>query len=341
MRYCNKDCQKQHWTKGEHRKHCTPVSSLKDRKPKIVAAKSETVEGDECAICLELLTMKPVYVLPCSHPYHISCVEKLRHFGVKQVCPLCRADLPPGAERISEEAACRYYALDRHIHGRWDKLTKKEAVEMGEIVLLYREAASQGFDDAKFYLGEIYLQGRGVIQSDSMAAEMFRDAANNGHARAACNLGNMCREGRGVKQSYASAFHWTKKAAVRNNATAQCNLGIMYSQGTGAQQSNSDAVQWYAKAAAQGLAKAQWGLGNALRDGLGVDRDDAKATKCFRDAADQGHPEAQGGLGDMYRFGRGVAQSSDKAVHWYRKAAVQGHSYSISQLAQRLTGAWA
>lgn len=42
--------------------------------------------------------------LPCGHEFHARCVAELRRFGASEVCPLCRAPLPPGAESLCREA---------------------------------------------------------------------------------------------------------------------------------------------------------------------------------------------------------------------------------------------
>ena len=46
--------------------------------------------------------------LPCTHAFHPSCIDGLRHFGMNNLCPLCRAELPPGPEKLYEEAVLRY-----------------------------------------------------------------------------------------------------------------------------------------------------------------------------------------------------------------------------------------
>jgi hypothetical protein len=40
-------------------------------------------------------------------------VEKLRAFGVAQVCPICRARLPPGPEKLFAEANRRFLKLKK------------------------------------------------------------------------------------------------------------------------------------------------------------------------------------------------------------------------------------
>ena len=70
-------------------------------------------EEDICAICQEALSESPSKPLPCSHVYHVACVEKLRSYDIKQVCPTCRVDLPPGPEQVYEEAIRRFLVLAR------------------------------------------------------------------------------------------------------------------------------------------------------------------------------------------------------------------------------------
>ena len=54
-------------------------------------------DEDECPICLEPLAEGTALTLPCSHRFYPGCVEGLRSYEVKQVCPMSREELPPGA----------------------------------------------------------------------------------------------------------------------------------------------------------------------------------------------------------------------------------------------------
>jgi len=69
-----------------------------------MAADKQAGENDEsCPICLELLSDATLCTLPCEHDFHRDCVEALRKLGVLKACPLCRADLPNGPEKLLEE----------------------------------------------------------------------------------------------------------------------------------------------------------------------------------------------------------------------------------------------
>ena len=112
--YCGRACQTAHWKAGHKQKCVTPEQRVPQPDPAQAAqhgARATTRPGeqgpDECAICLDPFASGTVCTLPCAHTFHASCVEGLRSFGMKQVCPLCRAELPPGPEKLFEEAARR------------------------------------------------------------------------------------------------------------------------------------------------------------------------------------------------------------------------------------------
>ena len=114
--YCSTKCQKQHWKAGGHKQHCVAVADRRVAGNDVggdggslggVAAAKES----ECAICLGPLSQSPSQTLPCSHVYHRECVEKLRSFGINEACPMCRAELPPGPEKLFDDAARRWCVL--------------------------------------------------------------------------------------------------------------------------------------------------------------------------------------------------------------------------------------
>ena len=105
--YCSTECQKTHWKKGGHKQHCVKKEERRVEKGASAGAGGgggAAAEEPECAICLDPLSESPSQTLPCSHVYHRECVEKLRSFGINEACPLCRAELPPGPEKLFEDA---------------------------------------------------------------------------------------------------------------------------------------------------------------------------------------------------------------------------------------------
>lgn len=277
--YCGKPCQTQHWRAG-HKGRCMPTEA---RKPSAEVRPS----GAACAICLAALE-EPTCTLPCGHAYHRVCVEELRKFGVKQACPSCRADLPPGAEKQFDDAMRRFIVIRRNTD--WALRSNDQKREIYEILQLFKEASDQGHVDAQVMLGCIYKDGKCAPKNHGEALRLFCKASDQG------------------------------------NATAQFGIGVIYNDGLGVEQDYVEAVKWYNMAADQGLSMAQYVLGVMYSVGRGVERNDHRAVELFRKAAVQGTDSAQLSLGLMYEIGRGVEKSVPTAMQWYQKAAAQGNS---------------
>jgi len=346
--YCCKACQREHW-KANHKQFCIakadrapPQATLdnaeaaSDERRRTVAAKTAAA-GDECAICLEPLTEASAATLPCAHVFHTACVEVLRKFGAIQACPLCRAVLPPGPEKLYEDALQRYMVVAMRVkrgEASWGALTTTEQQEMNEVMRLWMEAADQGHAQAQWAIASIFDQGQGVKQDYVEANKWYRKAADQGHAKAQFNLGISYAQGQGVKQDYVEANKWCRKAAEQGYANAQFNLGISYAQGQGVKQDYAEANKWYRKAADQGFADAQLNLGISYTQGQGVKQDYAEANMWYRKAADQGLAGAQFNLGIAYAQGKGAKQDFAKSVRLWRKAAEQGDADAQFALAQ-------
>merc|ERR550539_1185057 len=126
---------------------------------------SDEAEIMICAICLES-PQKPVK-LPCSHEFCLNCVDALLSRGLQQLCPLCRRPLPPGPEKLREQADRLYIQVARQISRgnlSWSTLSPTFRQKMKNAAVLYHEAAAQGDARAQFNLGVMYELGHGVSQ---------------------------------------------------------------------------------------------------------------------------------------------------------------------------------
>jgi E3 ubiquitin-protein ligase RNF181 len=60
------------------------------------------VAGTVCAVCTEeIKAAEAVARLPCAHWYHHGCIAPW--LGIRNTCPICRAELPPRAGEGDEE----------------------------------------------------------------------------------------------------------------------------------------------------------------------------------------------------------------------------------------------
>lgn len=88
----------------------------------------------------------------------------------------------------------------------------------------YLKAAEQGNAVAQTKLGDLYLNGTGVVRDDRKAVEWFRKAAVQGDAVAQYKLGYMYYKGYGIEKSLLCAMAWARKSADQGNLDARILL---------------------------------------------------------------------------------------------------------------------
>ena len=223
--YCGRACQTAHW-KAFHKQFCVTPEERAPRPPAsspAPAAWREEQKPRECAICLDPLASGSLCTLPCSHSFHAACVDGLRKFGIKQVCPMCREELPPGPDKLFEEGARKLFSMNLGGASWGVVLTKAQQQEMNEIIRMWRVAADQGHAGAQGFLGIMYAKGDGVKQDYVEAVRWYRKSAEQGNAGAQCNLGVSFMNGDGVKQNFEEALLWFRKAAAQGDADGKEN----------------------------------------------------------------------------------------------------------------------
>ena len=127
----------QHWARG-HKSFCKAVVLSATVEAKVRRDSQKAFEAEQCLICLEPPT-KPTS-LPCGHAFCTECVAELRKKGVADVCPLCRAPLPPGREKLFELAYRVWKKLMRAM-GRphnW-QLSPSQQKEMNGAIVMGQE----------------------------------------------------------------------------------------------------------------------------------------------------------------------------------------------------------
>ena len=103
----------------------------------------KAVKTDKCLICLE--PPREPMRLPCGHSFCTGCVSELREKGVSQACPLCRAPLPPGPEKLYELGYRVALKIQRAVgtKGAWPPLSASQQEEMDGAIVMFQEAMDQ------------------------------------------------------------------------------------------------------------------------------------------------------------------------------------------------------
>lgn len=114
------------------------------------------------------------------------------------------------------------------------------------------KASEAGDPSAHYYLGLMYLNGRGVPTNYQEAARLFAIGAQKNHAGAQIALGVLLIEGVGVPQNFKRAAMLLTLAAKQNNQDAQAILGWVYKYGIGVRENKIIAYALWNYVAAKG-----------------------------------------------------------------------------------------
>jgi len=132
------------------------------------------------------------------------------------------------------------------------------AHDLQESAKWYLKSAEQGYADGEFKIALAYLDGEGVIQSDSLGVSWLKKAAENEHPDAQDAMAIICGFGKnGVQKDEREFVKWAMKAAQNGNPQSQFRVGNIYLYGIGGVKINkSEAIKWFKLAAEQGEPNA-------------------------------------------------------------------------------------
>jgi uncharacterized protein len=192
--------------------------------------------------------------------------------------------------------------------------------------------AASGDAGAQHRLGLLYAHGKNVHQNNTKALEWIQKSVDQGYADAQFTFGLLYLGGLlGVKEDSVAANRWFRLAADQGHAAAQFNLGYSYFFGRGVPQDRTAAAFWYSKSADQGNVEAQVKMGLVYSSGDGVPQNYALAARYLRQAADRGNVDGMTGLAWHYQLGYGVPKDNVQSLMWFILAAAKGDQMAVQQ----------
>lgn len=202
-----------------------------------------------------------------------------------------------------------------------------------EALAALRRAGERGHLEARYELGNVYLEGRGVKADPNEARLWLERAAWAGHAAAQNDLGRLFTSGLVGEPDFVEAATWFRLAADRGSLEAHFNLAQLHLRGLGVDQSPEEAMRWLRPAAEAGSADAAAQLGALLLETAAATPErEAEAARWIERAAVAGHAEALAALALLHELGRGVARDPARALQLLRQAAEAGSSQAALRL---------
>lgn len=156
------------------------------------------------------------------------------------------------------------------------------------------------------------------------AANFMLIAAKDGDPMAQAKLGQMLLDGHGIVQDQALAFKWFHIAAQNDCLQAINMLGRCYENGWGCTINYRKAAHYYQLAAAKEFNWGLYNFANLLVKGKGVEKNLQKAFELYLQAAHMGHAKSMNLVGRFYEEGWLFEADLGKATDWYRRSASAG-----------------
>jgi TPR repeat protein len=117
-------------------------------------------------------------------------------------------------------------------------------VDFSKAAELYREAAGKSSDWARFNLGCLMLEGKGIAREVDEAFRLFGSAVEQGHVKSLNMVGRCYEHGWGCTQSMAEAVQWFRRSAEAGDFRGQ----YRYAQFLIDQGMLDDALSWLRRA---------------------------------------------------------------------------------------------
>ena len=144
-------------------------------------------------------------------------------------------------DAAAQLALARHYANEAR-NARNERRARrdwKQAVEW------YSKSAGQGFAEAQYELGGMYLLGDDIEKDEDLGVDWLIKAADQGFAAAQFEIGNLHLAGAKLEQDSDLGLDFLNKAANQHHVPAQKQLGTMYFQGVGVEKDLVQAHLWF------------------------------------------------------------------------------------------------
>ncbi|MEI9902938.1 MAG: tetratricopeptide repeat protein [Asticcacaulis sp.] len=83
------------------------------------------------------------------------------------------------------------------------------AQDYAQALTWYQKAADQGYDPARYNIGNMYINGEGVAVDEAKGLDLIEQAAGNGLAKAQSRMATICHDGDyGVARDPVKAYGW-------------------------------------------------------------------------------------------------------------------------------------
>jgi len=214
------------------------------------------------------------------------------------------------------EQAFQYFSLDRfpvphslYFLGIIFLYGKGVQRDVTKGISLLQKAAAEGYGKANLELAKIYLHGKLITCNFDLAKKYLKIAVGMGSPLACKLRGDMFALGMGENCDKAQALFWYRIASYMGNVAASYKSGEMYSTGDGCNKDYKAAFDAYLCAARQGYENAAYIVGKMYVEGKGTNIDLVEAVKWYKKAADKRDQEAINALAMCYVRGKGIAKN--------------------------------
>ena len=192
-------------------------------------------------------------------------------------------------------------------------------VERG--IALLDEAAVTN-ENARYYLGKLFLKGEYVYPNPELAIKLFHTCGDNPYAHYA--LGKIYLDGRYAAKDLVFAEKYLKNAAEHKFDFAEYALGKLYLDDSVRRYDLAE--EYLNRAAGHGNEFAMYRLAKLYLSG-DIPLNTEKTVELLQKASDK-LSIASYALGKLYLFGREIPQDRELAVYWLIRASDMGNEFA-------------